>query len=460
MTTFEKTGRLQVLSLESGRVEAAIPTGSGACHPMFGPDKKHIYVCNQFDNSVVEVDPVMRKVVRSVKVLREPKSAVFSKDGKYMFVTNFLPSQRADVDVVAACVSVIEMDGFTKVKDIQLANGSNALRGMCITPDGKYIYVSHNLGRFTVPTSQLQQGWMNTSAFSVIDHPAMLAKFESYKDKSRLDYDLNFLYGLRERVPLQGNGPRNFIFSRDKLIIPTYFADILNTVDINTLEVTATDMNPGRTETPENKGEKYFNDANHCYQGWQSCNGCHPGDARTDGMNWDLMNDGVGNSKNCKSMLYSHVTPPSMISGVRESAEYAVRAGFKFIQFFEPEEEMAKCVDAYMKSLRPVPSPYLVNGELSDKAKEGRKVFEKLKCGECHSGPYYTDMKMHRIGEDIEFEKGWDTPTLIEVWRTAPYLFDGRAATMEEVFEVYKHGIDKKVSKKDVEALTEYVNSL
>jgi cytochrome c peroxidase len=78
-----------------------------------------------------------------------------------------------------------------------------------------------------------------------------------------------------------------------------------------------------------------------------------------------------------------------MISGVRESAEYAVRAGFKFIQFFEPEEEMAKCVDAYMKSLRPVPSPYLVNGELSDKAKEGRKVFEKLKCGECHSGPYY-----------------------------------------------------------------------
>lgn len=86
-----------------------------------------------------------------------------------MFVTNFLPAQRADLDYVAACVSVIEMDGFTKVKDIQLANGSNALRGICITPDGKYIYVSHNLGRFTVPTSQLQQGWMNTSAFSVID---------------------------------------------------------------------------------------------------------------------------------------------------------------------------------------------------------------------------------------------------------------------------------------------------
>lgn len=42
-------------------------------------------------------------------------------------------------------------------------------------------------------------------------------------------------------------------------------------------------------------------------------------------------------------------------------------------------------------------------GNYRIRQKEGRKVFEKLKCGECHSGPYYTDMKMHRIGEDIEF---------------------------------------------------------
>lgn len=506
VTTFEKTGQLEVLSLKSGEVEASIPTGSGACNPIFDKDKKHIYVCNQFANTVSEIDPVAGKVVRNVKVLREPKSAIFSKDGQYLFVANFLPAQRADVDIVAACVSVIEMNGFTKIKDIPLANGSNALRGMCITPDGKYIYVSHNLGRFTVPTSQLQQGWMNTSAFSIIDvekqefegailvdepdrgaagvwgiacnedhifvthsgthevsiidHARMLSKFQTYKDKSRLDYDLNFLYGLRKRVRLQGNGPRSFLISNDKLIIPTYFADILNMVDVKTVSVTAVEMNVGRTETKEQKGEKYFNDADHCFQGWQSCNGCHPGDGRADGMNWDLMNDGVGNPKNCKSLLYSHVTPPNMISGIRAKAEVAVRAGFRFIQFYEPQEEMAECVDEYMRSLRPVPSPYLIDGKLSEKAQAGRAVFEKLKCGECHSGPYYTDMKMHRIGEDIEFEKGWDTPTLVEVWRTAPYLFDGRAATMQEVFEVHKHGIDKKISKKEIEELTEYVNSL
>ena len=503
VTTNAATGHLQIIS---GKQETAIATGSGACYPIFGPDKKHIYVCNQFQNTVSEVDPAIHQVIRSVKVLREPKSALFSKDGEYLFVTNFLPAQRADVDYVAACVSVIRMSDFTKVKDIQLANGSNALRGICMTPDGKYIYISHNLGRFTVPTSQLQQGWMNTSAFSIIDvakqefigavvvdepereaagiwsivcndetlfithsgtheisvinHKAMLDKFLNYPNKSMLDYDLRFLYGLRKRILLEGNGPRKMIMENGKLYIPTYFADILNIVDAQTCEIATANLNPDREESAENKGERYFNDASHCFQNWQSCNGCHPGDARTDGMNWDLMNDGVGNSKNCKSLLFSHPTPPSMISGIRETAEWAVRAGFKFIQFFDITEEDAVCVDAYLKSLRPVPSPYLVDGELSDLAKEGRKIFEKLNCTECHSGPYYTDLKMHRIGEDIEFEKGWDTPTLREVWRTAPYLFDGRAATMEEVFEIHKHGIDKKVSKKEIKALTEYVNSL
>lgn len=506
VTTFETKGMLHMLDLSTGQVEASVPVGSGATNPVFGPDKTKIYVSNQFSNTVSEIDIAGQKVLRTVAVLREPKGMVFSKDGKYLFVTNFLPAQRADVDVVASEVSVINMDDFSKVKDIQLANGSNALRGICITPDGKYIYVSHNLGRFQVPTSQLQQGWMNTSAFSVIDadkqefvgailvdepdrgaagiwdiacndkslfishsgtheisvidNDAMIKKFEAYPEKENLSYDLNFLYGLRERILLKGNGPRNMVLVGEKLIIPTYFADILNILDVGSKSLTSVELNPGRVESTENKGEKYFNDAAHCFQNWQSCNGCHPGEARTDGMNWDLMNDGVGNPKNCKSLLLSHVTAPNMISGIRATAEVAVRAGFNFIQFSEISEEDASCVDDYLKSLKPVPSPYLVNGELSEAAKEGRKVFEKLKCGECHSGPYFTDMKMHRIGEDIEFEKGWDTPTLREVWRTAPYLFDGRAATMHDVFEKEKHGINKKVSQKEIDVLVEYINSL
>ena len=37
-------------------------------------------------------------------------------------------------------------------------------------------------------------------------------------------------------------------------------------MDINTNEVTSVELNPGREETAENKGERYFNDASHCFQ--------------------------------------------------------------------------------------------------------------------------------------------------------------------------------------------------
>lgn len=506
VSCFDTRGEIVTVDLKEGKIVNTVPVGAGAEAPAWSKEEDKIFVCNRFAGTVSEVDVKNGKVTREVKVLREPSKVVVSPDGKYLFVANALPAQRADVDYVACCVSVIDLASFQKVKDIRLENGSNALRGATLSPDGKYLFVSHNLGRFTVPTSQLQQGWMNTNAMSVvdvaslefkgavlldepergaagvwgvectpgylivshsgtheisvIDYPELIKKFEAYPDKMALNYDLHFLYGIRERIALKGNGPRNFIVRDQEVIVPMFFSDDLNRYDLNTKQLSEVTLNPGRQETMAQKGERIFNDAAFCFQNWQSCNGCHPGDARTDGMNWDLMNDGVGNSKNCKSLLLSLETPPCMISGIRANAHVANRAGFKYIQFMELKEEDAACVDAYVASLKPVPSPYLVDGELSEKAKKGRKVFERLKCDACHSGPYYTDMKMHRIGEDIEFEQGWDTPTLIEVWRTAPYLFDGRAATMEEVFGVYKHGIDKKLSKTDLDALVEYVNSL
>ena len=506
VSCFDTRGEIVTVDLKEGKIVNTVPVGAGAEAPAWSKEEDKIFVCNRFAGTVSEVDVKNGKVTREVKVLREPSKVVVSPDGKYLFVANALPAQRADVDYVACCVSVIDLASFQKVKDIRLENGSNALRGAALSPDGKYLFVSHNLGRFTVPTSQLQQGWMNTNAMSVvdvaslefkgavlldepergaagvwgvectpgylivshsgtheisvIDYPELIKKFEAYPDKMALNYDLHFLYGIRERIALKGNGPRNFIVRDQEVIVPMFFSDDLNRYDLNTKQLSEVALNPGRQETMAQKGERIFNDAAFCFQNWQSCNGCHPGDARTDGMNWDLMNDGVGNSKNCKSLLLSLETPPCMISGIRANAHVANRAGFKYIQFMELKEEDAACVDAYVASLKPVPSPYLVDGELSEKAKKGRKVFERLKCDACHSGPYYTDMKMHRIGEDIEFEQGWDTPTLIEVWRTAPYLFDGRAATMEEVFGVYKHGVDKKLSKTDLDALVEYVNSL
>ena len=506
VTSSQDEGYITAINLENNSIAYKRATGMGACAPIMSHDGKKVYVLNRYKATVTEVDAASGEVLREAAVFREPCAATLTPDGKYLYVNNFLPAQRADVDYVAADVSVIDCDTFQKIKDIKLSNGSNALRGIACSADGNYIFVSHNLGRFQVPTSQLQQGWMNTNAVSVIDastqtligsmsidepdrgaggvwdiacnsdylivsqsgtheisiieYAPMIEKLKAYPDHSKMDYDLYFMRGIRTRLPINGNGPRNMTLRDGKLYLPTYFSDTLNIVNISDQQVDFVAYNPHRVESPVDIGERAFNDAALCFQNWQSCNGCHPGDGRTDGMNWDLMNDGIGNPKNCKSMLLSFDTPACMISGIRAHAGLAVRAGYKFIQFCDIPEDIAFNVDEYIKSLKPLKSPYLVNGELSEKALAGRKVYEKYGCADCHSGPNYTDMQMHRIGEDVEFEAGWDTPTLREVWRTAPYLFDGRAATMEEVFTVHKHGIDGKISRKDAEALAEYVNSL
>jgi cytochrome c peroxidase len=213
------------------------------------------------------------------------------------------------------------------------------------------------------------------------------------------------------------------------------------------------------------KGEFLFNDAGHCFQQWQSCVSCHPADARSDGLNWDLLNDGIGNPKNSKSLLLSHETPPVMMTGIRADAETAVRAGIKYIQFASLPDADASAIDAYLKALEPVPSPYLVNGELIESAIRGKTIFGKAQCNLCHGPPLYTNKQKYEVGTGIGREKHtmFDTPTLIEVWRTAPYLHDGRAATMEEVLVEFnpedKHGVTSNLSDEEINDLVEFILS-
>ena len=66
-----------------------------------------------------------------------------------------------------------------------------------------------------------------------------------------------------------------------------------------------------------------------------------------------------------------------MATGIRKNAEVAVRSGVKYILFMEGEDEIYESIDEYLKSLKPLPSPYLVNGKLSGKAKKGKKILRK-----------------------------------------------------------------------------------
>src|ERR1051325_6974542 len=154
---------------------------------------------------------------------------------------------------------------------------------------------------------------------------------------------------------------------------------------------------PPPAPPPARRGEFYFNDASICFQGWQSCASCHSSDARVDGLNWDNLNDGMGNPKNAKSLLFAHQTPPSMWLGVRSNATVAVRAGIRNSLFTVQPAEVADAIDAYLKSLKPIPSPRLVPGRLSPGAERGRKLFssEAVGCADCHKGALFKDLKLH-----------------------------------------------------------------
>jgi hypothetical protein len=275
---------------------------------------------------------------------------------------------------------------------------------------------------------------------------------------------------LFRRIKLPGKGPRGLASAGSKVFVAEYFSDTVAVVDLHAAEdapVRSIALGPAPKFTQERRGELLFNDGTICFQQWQSFASCHP-DARVDGLAWDLLNGGIGNPKSTKSMLLAHRTPPDMSEGVRISAEEAVRSGISHILFADRPEEEAAAIDTYLKSLRPVPSPHLVDGRLSAAAERGRRLFEsqRVGCSRCHPAPLYTDMRSHNVGSRTSSENTdrFDTPTLVEVWRTAPYLHHGRYVTLRELLADGKHGLSdralQRLKPQDIDDLVEFVLSL
>jgi hypothetical protein len=227
----------------------------------------------------------------------------------------------------------------------------------------------------------------------------MRERFPSPSSEKLVD-NLNVLQGIRKRVALGGKGPREVVVAGNIVLVSEFFSDSVSVVDWRKGEVVRRiELGASGESDVKRKGEMLFNDATICHQTWQNCASCHP-DGRTDGLRWDLLNDGIGNPKMTRSLVYAHQTPPAMTLGVRETAEGAVRSGLRNILFAHRPETEAMAIDEHLKSLKPVPSPYLVKGQLSPAARRGKKLFEsqEIGCGHCHSGPYLTDQKPHAVG--------------------------------------------------------------
>ncbi|WP_010523171.1 cytochrome-c peroxidase [Aquimarina agarivorans] len=100
---------------------------------------------------------------------------------------------------------------------------------------------------------------------------------------------------------------------------------------------------------------------------------------------------------------------------------------------------------------------------LSISEKEGFKIFKRVGCANCHSGPMFSDYKLHTLGM-IENEKlaapdkgakdqfQFRTPTLRNLQFTAPYMHNGKFNSLKKVLEFYEEIAGKKVKNPNVAA--------
>jgi cytochrome c peroxidase len=93
----------------------------------------------------------------------------------------------------------------------------------------------------------------------------------------------------------------------------------------------------------------------------------------------------------------------------------------------------------------------------------GRDIFVQVNCSFCHGGPVLSDQNFHNVGVRPQIEdKGrggftgnnndngrFKTPTLRNVELRAPYMHNGRFATLEDVVEFYNRGGDFNAPNKD-----------
>jgi cytochrome c peroxidase len=121
---------------------------------------------------------------------------------------------------------------------------------------------------------------------------------------------------------------------------------------------------------------------------------------------------------------------------------------------------------------------YNPDGELSETQLKGKEIFErdtdnfgrpipeKNRCITCHPPPYYTDRQLADVSTLAASDDSmlFDTPHLNNIYASPPYLHDGRAATLEEIWTVYgtddKHGMMGDMTKMELNYLIEYLKSL
>lgn len=240
------------------------------------------------------------------------------------------------------------------------------------------------------------------------------------------------------------------------------------------------------TLTPQQlQGKRIFynaGDTRMSLDGYISCASCHV-DGDSDGRVWDLSGRGEGLRNTIALRGKGGVSQGRVHWSANfdeiQDFENDIRSAFGGTGFMSDNDFTARenplgsrksgvsreldALAAYVSSLTDYGrSPFRnVDGSLTQNGRLGRALFSNLGCAECHAGPDFTDSSVaglhdvgtikpgsgRRIGQPLT---GIDTPSLAGLWETAPYLHDGSAATIMDVFGSQnpdnRHGVTSNLS--------------
>ncbi len=225
---------------------------------------------------------------------------------------------------------------------------------------------------------------------------------------------------------------------------------------------------------------------------YMSCAACHQ-DGGHDGRVWDLtgMGEGLRNtialrgragmgqgrlhwSANFDEVQDFEGQIRALAGGSGLMSDAAFNTGTRSQPLGDPKAGQSADLDAlaaYVGSLNAFdPTPWRnADGTLTAAASAGRSVFGD-KCAGCHGGSAFTNSASgampnigtikpssgQRLGGALT---GIDTPTLRDVWATAPYLHDGSAATVEDAIRAHNNVVLGSADLANVAAFVRQVGS-
>lgn len=321
---------------------------------------------------------------------------------------------------------------------------------------------------------------------AVIDVDSLKALLQRATDEERrekfpdhLALSLSF---VERRIDV-GHSPRGMVVSPDNrfLYVADGLDDTISVIDIEKRErVRLIDLGGPDIITETRYGERIFHSADFTFARMFSCHSCHP-DGHVDGITYDIEPDGLGiNPVDNRTLRGINDTAPYKWEGTNPSLKRQcgprLSAFFTRIDPFTPEQ--AAALDRYIVTIPRPPNRYRTSGELTPAQARGKRIFERQydksgnplpknkQCIYCHRPPYFTNREVFDIGSAswLDTNKEFDVPHLNNIYDSSPYLHDGRASSLEEIWTIYNpndtHGVTNDLMKDELNDLIEYLKTL